>query len=122
MPEILLVPLRQLALRLISQPPPGDLDRHCSDVVVLTHDPKIDDPALKLALRSPAFYVGALGSRTTHAKRIERLRQDGLSNEVLARLRTPVGLDLGARTPQEIALSVLAEITASRHGMLAMTS
>ena len=91
-------------------------------VVVLTHDPKIDDPALKLALRSPAFYVGALGSRTTHAKRIERLRQDGLSNEVLARLRTPVGLDLGARTPQEIALSVLAEITASRHGMLAMTS
>jgi xanthine dehydrogenase accessory factor len=90
-------------------------------VVVLTHDPKIDDPALKLALRSPAFYVGALGSRTTHAKRIERLRQDGLSNEVLARLRAPVGLDLGARTPQEIALSVLAEITASRHGMLATT-
>ena len=91
-------------------------------IAVLTHDPKIDDPAIKLALRSPAFYIGALGSRTTHAKRVERLRQDGISNELLARLRAPIGLDIGARTPEEIALSILAEITASSHGRLQSTS
>jgi xanthine dehydrogenase accessory factor len=85
-------------------------------VAVLTHDPKIDDPALIMALRSPAFYIGALGSRTTHAKRMERLRQAGLTNEMLARLRAPIGLDIGARTPKEIGLSILAEITAARHG------
>ncbi|TFH37582.1 MAG: XdhC/CoxI family protein [Anaerolineales bacterium] len=88
-------------------------------IAVLTHDPKIDDPAIKLALRSPAFYVGALGSRTTHARRVERLLQDGLNVELLARLRAPIGLDLGGRTPEEIALSIMAEITATRHGGLA---
>ena len=87
-------------------------------VAVLTHDPKIDDPALLAALRSPAFYVGALGSRTTHAKRVERLRNEGLKSDALARLKAPIGLNLGGRTPEEIALSILAEITAARHGKL----
>jgi xanthine dehydrogenase accessory factor len=91
-------------------------------VAVLTHDPKIDDPALKQALQSPAFYIGALGSRSTHAKRVERLRQQGLTDAMLARLRAPIGLDIGARTPQEIALSILAEITAARHDKLATTA
>jgi xanthine dehydrogenase accessory factor len=85
-------------------------------VAVLTHDPKIDDPALLTALRSPAFYVGALGSRTTHAKRVERLRKEGLKSAALDRLKAPIGLDLGGRTPEEIAVSILAEITATRHG------
>jgi xanthine dehydrogenase accessory factor len=85
-------------------------------IAVLTHDPKIDDPALLIALRSPAFYVGALGSRATHIKRVERLREAGLTDEELARLRAPIGLDLGGRTPEEIALAILAEITAERYG------
>jgi xanthine dehydrogenase accessory factor len=87
-------------------------------IAVLTHDPKIDDPALLSALRSPAFYVGALGSRATHAKRVERLRKEGLKSGALARLKAPIGLDLGGRTPEEIALSILAEITATRHGKM----
>jgi xanthine dehydrogenase accessory factor len=85
-------------------------------VAALTHDPKIDDPALLTALHSPAFYVGALGSRKTHARRLERLRERGLKSDELARLKAPIGLDLGANTPGEIALSILAEITATRHG------
>lgn len=80
-------------------------------VVTLTHDPKLDDPALMVALRSDAFYVGSLGSRKTHAKRVERLREAGLSEAEIARLRAPVGLDIGAITPAEIAVSVLAEVT-----------
>jgi xanthine dehydrogenase accessory factor len=88
-------------------------------VAVLTHDPKIDDPALLTALRSPAFYVGALGSRKTHARRVERLRAQGLKSDELARLKAPIGLDLGAHTPVEIALSILAEITAVRNDKLA---
>lgn len=84
-------------------------------VAVLTHDPKIDDPALIAALPSPAFYVGALGSRTTQAKRRQRLLEAGLSEVVLDRLHGPVGLDIGATTPEEIALSVMAEIVAARH-------
>jgi xanthine dehydrogenase accessory factor len=87
-------------------------------IAVLTHDPKIDDPALLTALRSPAFYVGALGSRTTHAKRVERLRNEGFKSEELDRLKAPIGLDLGGRTPEEIAISILAEITATRYGKL----
>jgi xanthine dehydrogenase accessory factor len=78
-------------------------------VVTLSHDPKLDDPALCVALRSDAFYVGALGSRRTHAKRLERLRRAGFPAADLARIRGPVGLPLGARTPAEIALSVVAE-------------
>ena len=80
-------------------------------VVTLTHDPKLDDPALVVALRSPAFYVGALGSRRTHAKRLERLRALGLGDAELARIRAPVGLALGARSPAEIAVSILADLT-----------
>jgi xanthine dehydrogenase accessory factor len=81
-------------------------------VVTLSHDPKIDDPALSAALRSEAFYLGALGSRRTHAKRIERLREAGFDSSALARIRAPVGLAIGALTPAEIAISIMAEITA----------
>jgi xanthine dehydrogenase accessory factor len=81
-------------------------------VLTLTHDPKIDDPALHAALRSEAFYVGALGSRRTHAKRVERLRAAGFADAAINRIRGPVGLPIGARTPAEIAISIMAEITA----------
>jgi xanthine dehydrogenase accessory factor len=81
-----------------------------SAVVVLTHDPKLDDPALTAALASPAFYVGALGSKRTHARRLERLREAGLDDQALARIRAPIGLAIGAATPGEIAVSILAEI------------
>lgn len=83
-------------------------------VVTLTHDPKLDDPGLEIALRSPAFYIGALGSRRTHAKRLDRLREAGLDEAALRRIAAPVGLDIGAVTAPEIALSVLAEIVARR--------
>ncbi len=86
-------------------------------VVMLTHDPKIDEPALELALPSPAFYIGALGSKRTQARRRERLTELGLSEADLDRLHGPVGLELGADTPDEIALSIMAEIVASRHLM-----
>lgn len=79
-------------------------------VVCLTHDPKLDDPALRTALSSPAFYVGALGSRRTHAQRRERLKAAGVSDADIDRIRAPVGLDLGGRAPEEIAVSILAEI------------
>ena len=79
-------------------------------VVTLTHDPKLDDPALDQALRSDAFYIGSLGSRKTHGKRVERLRGEGFSDEAIARIHGPVGLDIGARSPAEIALSILAQI------------
>ncbi len=81
-----------------------------SAIVMLTHDPKIDDPALKIALNSPAFYVGALGSRKTHQKRLDRLQSAGLSLSMLDKIHAPVGLDLGGRTPPEIALGIMAEI------------
>ncbi len=87
-------------------------------VAMITHDPKLDDPALKLALPSPAFYVGALGSRKTQQKRRERLLADGLTKAQLARLRGPIGLDLGGRTPEEVALAIMAEIVAARNGRL----
>jgi xanthine dehydrogenase accessory factor len=80
-------------------------------LVALTHDPKLDDPALHVALRSPAFYVGALGSKRTHAARAERLRAAGFGEAEIARLHAPVGLDISARSPAEIAVSILAEIT-----------
>ncbi len=79
-------------------------------IAVLTHDPKIDDKALIAALQSNAFYIGALGSKKTHAQRIERLKDAGLSDETIARMHAPIGLNIGARTPEEIALAVLAEI------------
>lgn len=82
-------------------------------IVTLTHDPKIDDPALIHALRSPAFYIGALGSTRTHAKRVERLRAEGLGESDLTRIHGPAGLAIGARSPAEIALAILAEMTAA---------
>jgi xanthine dehydrogenase accessory factor len=88
-------------------------------LVALTHDAKIDDPALMLALRSDAFYVGALGSRKTHAARVERLRQAGVPGTDLARIRAPIGLDIGAQGAAEIALSIVAEITAVQRGKAA---
>jgi xanthine dehydrogenase accessory factor len=84
-----------------------------SAVVTLTHDPKLDDPALQIALSSPAFYVGALGSRRTHASRLERLGAAGFGPENLARIHGPVGLSIGAANPAEIALSIMAGITAA---------
>ena len=87
-----------------------------SYVAVLTHDPKFDEPALALALRSPARYVGAIGSRRTQEARRERLRERGVSDAELARLRGPIGLDLGGRAASEIALAILAEMTAVRYG------
>lgn len=85
-------------------------------IAMLTHDPKLDDPALKIALSSPAFYVGALGSKTTQAKRRQRLFDEGLSEAQLNRLHGPIGLELGAGTPEEIAMSIMAEIVAVRNG------
>jgi xanthine dehydrogenase accessory factor len=85
-------------------------------VAVLTHDPKLDDPALRAALPSAAFYVGALGSKATQAKRRQRLLEGGLSEEQVDRLHAPIGLDLGGRSPEEIALSVMGEVVAVRNG------
>ncbi len=85
-------------------------------IVTLTHDPKLDDPALDRALKSQAFYIGALGSRRTHAARLDRLRALGHGDEALARIRGPVGLNIAAVTAPEIALSVLAQIVAVRRG------
>ena len=85
-------------------------------VAVLTHDPKIDDPALLIALRSEAFYVGVLGSRKTQDARRMRLIEAGLGEKEIDRLRGPIGLDIGGRSPEEIALAIMAEIIAVRHG------
>ena len=82
-------------------------------LVTLTHDPKLDDPALQAALRSDAFYIGALGSRKTQAARVKRLQEAGFGEAEIARLNAPVGLDIGARSPAEIAVSIMAEITAT---------
>ncbi|HJT11330.1 MAG TPA: XdhC family protein [Dongiaceae bacterium] len=87
-----------------------------SAVVTLTHDPKLDDPALDRALRSKAFYIGSLGSKKTHAARLQRLSEAGFDGAALARIHGPAGLAIGARSPAEIAVSVLAQLTAARHG------
>ena len=86
-----------------------------SYVVVLTHDPKLDDPPLISALKSDARYIGALGSRRTNQKRLERLRVAGLTDDQLARLHAPIGLDLGGRSSNEIAISIMAEIVKVRN-------
>ena len=91
--------------------PPLNVD-HYTAFVALTHDPKIDDPALKHALSRDCFYIGALGSRKTHAKRVQRLKEAGLSDVDIARIHAPIGLDIGAVSPAEIAISIMAEITA----------
>ncbi|MBI1262434.1 MAG: xanthine dehydrogenase [Rhizobiales bacterium] len=82
-------------------------------IVTLTHDPKLDDPALMAALRSPAFYIGSLGSRKTHGARIDRMKAAGFDEASIARIHGPVGLAIGARSPAEIAISIMAQITES---------
>lgn len=84
-------------------------------IVTLTHDPKLDDPGLSVAIRSDAFYVGALGSRGTHAKRVARLKEDGFADSEIDRIHAPVGLAIGAKSPAEISVSILAEITDVLH-------
>jgi xanthine dehydrogenase accessory factor len=92
-----------------------DLDDNCY-LAILTHDAKFDLPSLRAVLRSPVRYIGALGSRRTHAKRVEALRAEGYGDAEIARIHSPIGMDLGGRAPAEIALSILAEITAVRFG------
>jgi xanthine dehydrogenase accessory factor len=80
-------------------------------IITLTHDPKLDDPALGAAIRSDAFYIGALGSKKTHAARLKRLQAEGISEAELARIHGPVGLNINAISPAEIAVSILAQMT-----------
>ncbi|MCX7622218.1 MAG: XdhC/CoxI family protein [Thermomicrobium sp.] len=89
-----------------------------TDIVILAHDEKFEDPALHVALRSRAGYIGAIGSRKTSQQRLERLRRAGFSDEELARIHAPIGIDIGAKTPAEIAVSILAEIIAVRRGRI----
>jgi xanthine dehydrogenase accessory factor len=91
--------------------PPLAID-HYTAFVALTHDPKIDDPALTHALMRDCFYIGALGSRKTHARRIERLKSQGIADQQLARIHSPIGLAIGAVSPAEIAVAIIGEITA----------
>jgi xanthine dehydrogenase accessory factor len=88
------------------------------DIVILAHDEKFEDPALHVALRSRAGYIGAIGSRKTSQQRLERLRRAGFTDQELARIHAPIGIDIGAKTPAEIAVSILAEIIAVRRGRL----
>jgi xanthine dehydrogenase accessory factor len=92
--------------------PPLGVDRYTA-FIVLTHDPKIDDPALAHALSRDCFYIGALGSKKTHARRLERLKAGGIPEAALARIHAPIGLPIGAVSPSEIAVAIMAEITAS---------
>ena len=89
-----------------------------TSVVTLTHDPKLDDPALEVALKSDAFYIGSLGSKRTHASRLERLTSQGFQETDLSRIHAPIGLDLGAVTPEEIAVTILAQMIAAKHDKL----
>jgi xanthine dehydrogenase accessory factor len=91
--------------------PPLNIDRYTA-FVALTHDPKIDDPALTHALERDCFYIGALGSKKTHARRLERLKAQGLSPAAIARIHAPIGLAIGAVSPPEIAVAIMGEITA----------
>ena len=88
---------------------------HYTAFVALTHDPKIDDPALRHALSRDCFYIGALGSRKTHARRVERLKAQGLSEAAITRIHAPIGLDIGAVSPAEIAVAIMAQITERLH-------
>ncbi|HEV2066231.1 MAG TPA: XdhC/CoxI family protein [Thermomicrobiales bacterium] len=95
----------------------ADLDIHPSTAIaILTHDPKFDEPALLGALRTPARYIGAVGSRSTNADRRERLIRNGVSADDLERVHGPIGLDIGGQTPEEMAISILGEIIATRYG------
>jgi xanthine dehydrogenase accessory factor len=91
--------------------PPLNIDRYTA-FAALTHDPKIDDPALLHALSRDCFYIGALGSKKTHARRVERLKAKGLGDNEIARIQAPIGIDIGAISPPEIAVSIMAQITA----------
>jgi xanthine dehydrogenase accessory factor len=91
--------------------PPLGID-HYTAFVALTHDPKIDDPALTHALSRDCFYIGALGSKKTHARRVARLKEQGLSDADIARIHAPIGVDIGAISPAEIAVAIMAQITA----------
>src|SRR5215204_3307636 len=91
--------------------PPLGIDRYTA-FVALTHDPKIDDPALTHALASDCFYIGALGSKKTHARRVARLKEQGLSDSEIARIHSPIGLAIGAVSPAEIAVAIMGQITA----------
>src|SRR5690349_24136771 len=91
-----------------------NVDRYTA-FVALTHDPKIDDPVLRHALERDCFYIGALGSRKTHARRVERLKAQGLSEVDIARIHAPIGLDIGAVSPAEIAVAIMAQITERLH-------
>jgi len=105
-PDVMLIPeWPDVAL------PPLEVD-HYTAFVAVTHDPKIDDPALLHALERDCFYIGALGSKKTHGRRIERLKAQGVTDEALARIHAPIGLRIGAVSPPEIAVSIMAEITA----------
>jgi xanthine dehydrogenase accessory factor len=94
--------------------PPLNVDRYTA-FVALTHDPKIDDPALLHALARDCFYIGALGSRKTHARRVDRLKQQGISDANVARIHAPIGLDIGAVSPAEIAVAIMGQITERLH-------
>ncbi len=101
-------------VELIAEWPDAVLDRapldRYSAIALLTHDPKIDDPALERALKAECFYIGALGSRKTHGRRLERMRAKGFSEAALARIHAPIGLDIGAVSPAEIAVSIAGEM------------
>jgi xanthine dehydrogenase accessory factor len=96
----------------LADEPPDD----ATYLAVLTHEPRFDDPTLTAALRSPAAYIGAMGSRRAHGERLDRLREAGFGDDELARISGPIGLDIGAATSEETAISILAEVIASRHG------
>lgn len=108
-------PARFPGTRLVHDWPDAALEVHGLDhrtaLVTLTHDPKLDDPALAAALRSDVFYIGALGSTRTHGKRVSRLKEAGFGDAAIARIDAPIGLDIGARSPAEIAIAVMAELT-----------
>lgn len=117
-------PERFPGVRLIAEWPDMALEAIGLDaytaLLALTHDPKIDDPALIAALRARCAYVGALGSRKTHARRVERLRQAGFDDDTIARIHAPIGIDIGAVSPAEIALAILAQLVATlRQGRIA---
>ena len=100
-----------LAMRIYGREALEDLGKdHRTALVLLTHDPKLDDPALEFALQSEYFYIGALGSKRTHAQRVERFQRKGFSQTDIARIHGPVGLDIGSATPSEIAISILAQM------------